>query len=299
MASPGPASFGRADLCVLFTAFVWGATYPVAKPIVAATDPFLFSGLRYLTAAAILFAVMAATRQSLRIERRDWAALLWLGVLGYTAYQGLWGLALQLTTAAKGAILMSTTPIFGALLASLRGERMSRAAWGGVLLAFAGVVLVVGDGAGASALAAGSLAGDALFLLDSALWALFTTASAPVVARLGPLRTTAYTALLGSALLLPLGLPGALAVDWSAVPPELGWNFAFVAAVAGAGGLLAYLAGLRRLGVARTMVYLYLIPVFAAAIAIALLGERLTLAQVAGGLAVLAGVALARQGARR
>lgn len=299
MASPGPASFGRADLCVLFTAFVWGATYPVAKPLVAATDPLLFSSLRYLAAGAILFAAMAAARQRCGIERRDWAGLLWLGVLGYAAFQGLWGVALQLTTSAKGAILIATAPIFGALFARLRGERMGAAGWGGVLLAFAGVLVVVGDGADEAALAGGSLLGDALFLLDAAIWALFTTASVPVVARLGPLRTMAWSAVLGSLLLLPMGLPGALAIDWSAVPPALGWNFAFVAVVSGAGGLLAYFAGLRRLGVSRTMIYLYLIPVFAAATAIVLLSERLTVAQAAGGLAVLAGVALARRGARR
>src|SRR5690606_36364763 len=60
-------AFGRADLYVLFTALVWGATYPVAKPIVAVVDPFFFSATRYIVAALLLFAAMAASRQSLRV----------------------------------------------------------------------------------------------------------------------------------------------------------------------------------------------------------------------------------------
>jgi O-acetylserine/cysteine efflux transporter len=291
-------AFGRADLYVLFTALVWGATYPVAKPIVAAVDPFFFSAMRYIVAAALLFVVMAASGQSLRVERRDLLPLLGLGLLGYTAFQGIWGFALVLTTAAKGSILISTTPVFGALFARLRGERLGAAGWAGVLLAFAGVYLVVSNGAAGPDLGGGALLGDALFVLNAAVWALFTSTSAPVVARLGAVRTMAWSALLGSLILLPLGLPDALAEDWSAVPPGLGWNFAFLSAISGAAGLLAYYAGLRRLGVARSMVYLYLIPVFAAAIAILFLGESLSAAQAAGGCAVLAGIALARGAAR-
>lgn len=303
MASPEAAersrpAFGRADLYVLFTALVWGATYPVAKPLVAAVDPFLFSAARYIVAALLLFAAMAASGQRLRVERRDVLPLLGLGLLGYTVFQGVWGFALTLTTAAKGSILISTTPVFGALFARARGERLGAAGWAGVLLAFAGVFMVVSNGGAGLDFADGALIGDALFLLNAAIWALFTSTSAPVVARLGPLRAVAWSALLGSLFLLPLGLPDALAQDWSAVPVELGWNFAFLSVISGAAGLLAYYAGLRRLGVARSMIYLYLIPVFAAAIAVLFLGESLSAAQAAGGCAVLAGIALARGAAR-
>jgi O-acetylserine/cysteine efflux transporter len=291
-------AFGRADLFVLFTALVWGATYPVAKPIVAVVDPFFFSAMRYITAALLLFAAMAASGQALGVARRDLLPLLGLGLLGYTTFQGIWGIALVLTTAAKGSILISTTPVFGALFGRLRGERLGAIGWAGVLLAFGGVFMVVSNGAAGFDVAGGALVGDAMFLLNAAIWALFTSTSAPVVARLGALRTVAWSALFGSLLLLPLGLPGALALDWSAVPPALGWNYAFLAAISGAGGTLAYYAGLRQLGVARSMVYLYLIPVFAAAIAILFFGERLSLAQAAGGCVVLAGIALARGAAR-
>ena len=44
-------------------------------------------------------------------------ALAGLGVLGYAIFQGVWGVALNLTSPAKAVILVATTPIFGAIFA--------------------------------------------------------------------------------------------------------------------------------------------------------------------------------------
>lgn len=297
-ARPRAGGFERGDVCVLFTAICWGATYPVAKPLVAQLDPAFFSAVRYLTVAALLFAWLAVTGRGAALARRDLLPLLGLGLLGFTIFQGVWGFALERTTAAKGSILIATSPIFGALLASWRGERLSLRGWAGVLLAFLGVAFVVAGG-GRARLGDGALVGDLLFLLCAFTWALFTTTSAPVAARLGPVLATAWSALFGAALLLPFGLPATLAQDWSALPPSLAWNFLFVSVVSGAAAHLAYYAGIGRLGVARAMAYLYLTPVFATVVAVLALGESLAWAQVAGALAVLAGVALARTGVSR
>lgn len=293
------AALERGDVCVLFTALCWGATYPVAKPLVSQVDPAFFSAARYLGVAALLFAWLAVTGRAAAVARRDLLPLLGLGLLGFTLFQGVWGFALERTTAAKGSILIAMSPIFGALLARWRGERLSLRGWMGVLMAFLGVAFVVAGGARASELLGGELAGDLLFLLCAFLWALFTATSAPVAGRLGPVLTTAWSALLGSVALLPFGLPGALALDWTTVPPALAWNFFFLSAISGAAAHLTYYVALGRLGVARSMAYLYLTPVFATAVAVLLLGETLAWAQAGGALAVLAGVALARSGVSR
>src|SRR5690606_14025104 len=130
------------------------------------------------------------------------------------------------------------------------------------------------------------------------LWALFTAASAPVVRRLGLVRTTAYAALFGGGLLLLGSVPAALRQDLGALSPALAWNFLFLTVVAGAGAQLAYYAGLRGLGVARAMVYLYLVPVFGVAIALGLLGESFSTIQATGAAAVLSGVVLTQRGSR-
>ena len=290
-------AFGRADLLALAAALAWGGSFTAAKPLVAAIDPVLFAGLRYLVVALLLFAVLALRREVLGVAGRELPALLGLGLLGFALYQALWSYGLHLTTASKASILISTTPLFGAVLGRLRGERLGPLAWFGLVLAFCGIALVVTDG-GLTSFGGGSALGDALFVLNALLWALFTAASAPVVRRLGLVRATAYASLFGGGLLFLGSIPAALRQDWSGLSPDLAWNFLFLTVVAGAGAQLAYYAGLRSLGVARAMVYLYLVPVFGVAIALGLLGESFSAIQAAGAAAVLSGVVLTQRGAR-
>jgi drug/metabolite transporter (DMT)-like permease len=139
----------------------------------------------------------------------------------------------------------------------------------------------VTDGS-AAGFSGGSAVGDGLFVVNAFLWAAFTWASAPVVGRLGLVKATAYAALFGGGLLSLGSLPAAMEQDWSQVSPALAWNFLFLTVIAGAGAQLAYYAGLRRLGVARAMAYLYLVPVFGIVIALGLLGESFSLLQAAG-----------------
>ena len=297
--SGASSRIGGSDALLVAAAAAWGASFAAAKPLVAALEPAFVSGVRYLAVALILFAVMAVRRQSFAVEPRDLLRLFALGAFGFGLFQALWGFGLHYTTAAKSAILMATSPIFGALFARLRGEPVGPLAWAGVLTAFAGVFLLMNDSLTEFRLAGGTLLGDAIWLVNGALWALFTAASGPLVARLGALRTTAWAALFGAGLLTLATLPFALDDDWGRLGPADAWNFAFLAIVAGAFAQLAYYGGLARLGLARTIAYMYLVPVFGVLIAVAALGESFSLVQGGGAALVLAGVALAQRGLRR
>ena len=100
---------------------------------------------------------------------------------------------------------------------------------------------------------------------------------------------------MGAAMLLPLAIPGALAQDWSVVPPGLALNFAHTALIIGCLGMLTWNGGLRRLGLPKMTAWLYLTPVSAVVLANLMLGEWLTVQQIAGALLVLSGVALTQR----
>jgi drug/metabolite transporter (DMT)-like permease len=68
--------------------------------------------------------------------------------------------------------------------------------------------------------------------------------------------------------------------------------------VAGVAAFLSWNAGIGRLGAARGAIFLNLIPLFTAAIAVPALGERLVAAQMLGGFLVLLGVSLVSYGRR-
>lgn len=296
-AAPGRAGAGH--LMGLFTALTFGSAYPVGKPVVESVDPLAFAAGRYLLAALALLGVLALIRGGARIALRDVPTLAWIGFLGFGLFPGVWAIALAMTSPGKAAVLIATTPVFGAVIAALIGENLSARGWLGVLVAFAGVFVVINDSLTEMRLGGGSLLGDVLFVALAALWAVYGWLSRRTVIRLGAFRTAGWAALFGSLMLAPLGLWGAVRQDWSAVDPALWTNFLYVAFVVGCLGIASWNGGLARLGLARMTTWLYVSPVFAVLISGIMLGEWLTAAQTAGAATVLAGVALTQTAPRR
>jgi drug/metabolite transporter (DMT)-like permease len=280
----------------LFTALSFGSAYPFGKEIVAVVDPYVFSSARYLVAGAVLLIGLSLfTRRGAAVPWRDVPKLAFTGFLGFTVFQGLWGVALDLTTASKAAVLVSSTPIFGALIFAFQGHRLPVRAWIGVVVAFLGVFCVINNSFEGITLSGGSLFGDTMFVAIAAVWALYGALSHPLIARLGAARSAAWAAFLGAAMLLPLAVPGALAQDWSSVRPGLAINFLHMALIIGCLGMLTWNGGLRRLGLPKMSAWLYLSPVSALVLANLMLGEWLTVPQIAGAALVLCGVALTQR----
>lgn len=135
------------------------------------------------------------------------------------------------------------------------------------------------------------LVGELSCLVAAALWAVAVVAFRTPIARHGAPAINLFKSLLAATLLAATlgatrgwpGLLGAPAVD-------LGW-IALSGLIGITVGDTALFAAVARVGAHRTLLLQTLAPVFAAAIAMPL-GERLSAAEVVGGLAVLAGVAL-------
>ena len=283
----------------LFVALTFGSAYPAGKHIVSTVDPVLFACARYLLAGTVMLTLLALRGQSIAVSRADLWRLAGLGFLGYALFQGTWAVALTMTTPAKAVVLVATTPIFGAMFGLLAGERLSAAGWIGVLLAFLGVFVIVNDSYSSFNLAGGSVLGDALFVFVAAVWAVYGALSRPCVLRLGVWRTSGWCALLGSGLLLPLALPGAIAQDWQRVDATTVLAFAHTSLVVGCFGLAAWGGGLARLGLTRIATYLYLSPVVGITLSGLLLGQWLSQVQMSGAAMVLLGIAMTQMLGRR
>jgi drug/metabolite transporter (DMT)-like permease len=276
----------------LFVALSFGSVYPIAKPALAIVDPLLFSSSRYLLAGVLMLAALAITGSQWRVERRDIAKLTLLGIVGYTVFQAGWSYGLNITTPAKAVVLIATTPIFGALLGRILGEKLSLFGWLGILLAFSGVFVVINNSFSELNLAGSTILGDALYVGIAAIWALYGALSRATLLRLGTLRTTGWSAVIGSLLLAPLALPGALAQDWTAVDTATLAAFLYCAIMVGCFGLCAWGGGLARLGLTRISAYLYLSPICGVVLSGLVLGHWLSQVQLIGAGAVLLGVAL-------
>lgn len=286
--------YDRGDAYLLLTVFIWGNTFPTAKYVLGVMPPNVYASTRYLLAAFTLMVVLACREGIRPPQRRDLLALAGFGFLGITMMQLLWTNALSLSTASKGAILVATSPIWAMIFNSLRGQRLPPLAWAGVLLSFCGVFLVINNSLTAITVAGGHVIGDLLFLLVAFCWALYSVLSPPYLARLGALYVSAWSMLLGALLLIPAMLWSWSEMRWEAMGTGHWASFLYTAILAGALGYLFWYEGIRRIGVARSVVYSYLIPVFAMLSAVAFLGEHISTAQLIGAAVVITGLVLTR-----
>ena len=282
------------DLLMLGTVLLMGSSYPFAKDVLAVMSPLLYSASRYLVASLFLFAALALMRRPLDLPRRDWVPMLLLSLVGVALFQACWGLAMTRTAPSLGSIVMTTTTAFSAILAWFGGRRLPALGWAGIVLAFAGVVLVVNNSLSAFTVTPGSLDGTLLWMLSAFAWAFYVERCAPYNLRLGALRVMAWTTLLGSLVLLPISLAFDSLGEFGRLDDRLLGFWLYTAIFPVGVAFLGLTAGLDRLGVSRVMVYMYLIPVAGVGLSAAFFGDPLTAARVLGGLVVLAGVILTR-----
>ncbi len=133
-----------------------------------------------------------------------------------------------------------------------------------------------------------------MFLSVAFFWALYSVLSPPYLQRLGTLYVSGWSMLFGALLMTPIIAWGWNDTPWAAMQPSHWASFAYTVVLAGALGYLFWYEGIRRLGIARSVIYSYLIPVFAMISAIAFLGEHVSLAQLIGASVVIAGLVLTR-----
>jgi O-acetylserine/cysteine efflux transporter len=257
-------------------------------------SPLLYSASRYLVAAAFLFAMMALMRKPLALPRRDWLPMIVLSLIGVALFQACWGLAMARTAPSLGSIVMTTTTAFSAILAWLGGRRLPALGWAGIVIAFAGVVLVVNNSLTRITVSLDSLDGTLIWMLSAFAWALYVERGAPYNLRLGALPVMAWTTLIGSLVLLPISLAFDSLGEFAHLDDRLLGYWLYTAIFPVGVAFLGLTAGLDRLGVSRVMVYMYLIPVAGVGLSAAFFGDPLTAARMLGGLIVLLGVILTR-----
>jgi drug/metabolite transporter (DMT)-like permease len=283
-----------AELVMMVTILLMGSSYPFAKQVLATMSPLLYSGSRYVIAGLFMLAVLALMRRPVALPRRDWLPMVVLSVVGVGVFQAAWGFGMARTPPSIGSIVMTTTTAFSAILAWIGGRRLPASGWLGIAIAFAGVVLVVNNSLSRITLALGNVDGALFWMLSAFAWALYVDRCAPYTARLGSVRVMAWTTLIGAVILTALSLCFDSPGEFGRLSPAQ-WGYWLYTAIFPVGvSFIGLSFAFERLGVSRTMVYMYLMPVAGVGLSAAFFGDPLTPARVLGGGIVLLGVILTR-----
>ena len=149
--SPSTRQILLADLALLSVAVIWGVNIPMMKVALEMTSggysmhPYALNALRLVISAVVL---LGFAWHEYRSGVRPSGNLSWLRVLIYAsvvsgAYQLLFLLAVSRATSADISLIMATVPMWTALTARyFLKEQLPRLAWIGLIIAFAGTMIV-------------------------------------------------------------------------------------------------------------------------------------------------------------
>ena len=289
------SGFSKYDLGMLVVALIWGANFSANKFALGAMPPLAFAAVRFMAASVIMMGVVWVAKPGRAIPARESWLLVGLGVIGNTAYQAAFMTGLVTTTAINGSLIMGALPTIVAVLGTVFGvERSAPRLWWGILVATAGVVVVIA--AKGVHFTVASLRGDLLILLACACWAAFTVGVRHVGRGLDPMRVSALTVLGGTPGLVLLAGGDLRSMAWGSLSAGAWFALAFSSIFAIALAYVIWSYAVQGIGGSRTAIYNCVIPIFAAATAAIVLGERLVPAQGVGAALVFAGVFLSQGG---
>ena len=274
---------------------IWGTTYLGIRVSLETLPPALMAGLRWTT-AGLLFGAALVLRGERFPAVAAWPGIALLSVLMIGLGNGLVVWAEQYVPSGLTAVILATSPFWmvgvEALLA--RGERLTAGTVRGLVVGFAGIVLLVWPDVRAGGAGAGRfLAGVVALQLACAGWALGSSWSRRHDAGSAVLTTTALQMLFGGVLMLGIGTAagewGSLAFSGRTVAA-----LTYLTLVGSIGGFVAYIYALRHLPVSTVSLYAYINPIIAVVLGTLVLGEPFGARIVLAAALVLAGLALVR-----
>jgi len=277
-------------LVYISIALAWGATWPVAKVAVEQIPPLELSAVRFAIVGVVLLVAMRVLRIPVGTERLGWVVL--AAAAGIFGYNALVLVALTMAPASDGALIVPTTiPVLTAVLATFIGERLTSAKIAGFVVSSVGVALVITGGQRLGAEVSGErLLADLMALGGAVCWAAYGVFGRIAMRDRSPIALVALTAIIGAAMLFPLGF---LEQGYRDVPswPLSAWTaMAFLVLIATILGFVLFYWAVRRFGAALGAMVGYLVPIAAVIVSFVFLGERPEPLQLVGGAVILAGV---------
>lgn len=279
---------------------VWGSTYLAIRVAIETLPPLLMAGARFLLAGGILYAFMRL-RGEPAPTRRHWVSTSIVGMLLLMFGNG--GVVLAERTVPSGvvALLVAMVPMWMVLLEWLRprGNRPTLQTVIGLLIGFAGIMLLVGPAGFAGGEPVDPL-GALLVTAGAAAWAAGSIYSRGAPLPRSAMLATGMEMAWGGVWLL---LAGTVRGEWASVDPsaftaESLLAFGYLVAF---GSLVGFTAYIWLLGVstpARVSTYAYVNPVVAVVLGWAFLDEPLTPRVMAAAAVIILAVAVITTGKR-
>ncbi|HEY7958045.1 MAG: DMT family transporter [Polyangia bacterium] len=273
-------------LCAVQVMFASLAT--CGKIVLRQLPPFAAVSFRTPMAAVVLMTLYLFNYE--KVAWRDFPTLAVYAVFGIIANQLLFISGLDRTTATNAVVIGAIIPVFTVGVALLlRRERATAAKLGGLAVAFAGALAIVGidrfETGGAH------LVGNLLVVANSLSFSIYLVISRGLLARYRTLTVIAWTFFFGAIGVLPFGardliirIPSLWPITWAVL--------VYVVLFPTVGTYFLNSFALKRAPSSLVAIYIYLQPILGALIAAYVLGERVTVSVLVGGALIALGIYL-------
>ncbi|MCL1697634.1 DMT family transporter [Lysinibacillus sp. BPa_S21] len=278
------------SLYLSLAASIWGGMYVVVKVVVDTVPPLELVWLRYMIAIIALVIIGTITKQSWRIDKRDWLLIFMIGFIGNTISIVAQEIGTMLSTAQMGAIITATTPAFMVVFARfILKEKITLKKAVSIILATFGVYMIVGS---AHIDSSHQLGGVAL-LIAALTWSLMSVLIKRVPEQYSQIVVTSYGTLVAIIVLTPLAIPRLLKLDFHVMlEPSILGGLLYLGVISTACGFLLWNRGLQMLNAASGGLFFFFQPIVGTFLGWLLLGEQIGVPFWIGTILIFSGVLL-------
>ena len=288
--------WGRAYVLLILTTLMWGGNAIAGRLAVGEISPMVLTCLRWVFVVAVMIPLVGrqVVAEWAKIRAR-WVFTILMGAFGFTAFNGLFYAAAHHTTAVNLTIFQGAIPVLVLLGTVLFFRaRVIPLQVIGMIVTILGVVLVSVK-ADIEILRTLSLnIGDVWMLIACLFYSGYTLGlrHRPAIPGL-----VFFAAMAGVAFVSSLPLIGLeIARGTAQFPTPTGWLILlYVAVMPSLLSQIFYMRGVELIGPARAGLFVNLVPVFGALLAVLLLGEPFATYHALGLVLVLGGIWLAEQ----
>lgn len=297
--SARPSLITHPYLLLTITALVWGGNAVAGKLAVDHVSPFLLTLLRWTVACAVLLPfAYPHLKKDLPVIRRHFWFLFALGVTGFAVFNNLMYLALNHTSAINVAIEQASMPlIVFALNYILFRTRVTLFQVAGFLITLVGVAVTATRGNLFSLGEQGLNFGDMLMISAIMVYGTYSVflKNKPDIHLLSFLSVLGFSAFIGT---IPFAVYESV-TDTMIWPDAQGWGVVLYAALfPSLVSQLFWVMGLQQIGSNRGGLFINLVPIFGALLAVLILGEQFQTYHAIGLVLVLGGITIAQKSAR-
>jgi drug/metabolite transporter (DMT)-like permease len=288
-------------LGLMFAVFCWGLSFPLLKIALDEIEPITLAVLRYVIGIIplLILMVLRGGKESLLAPlRNDWRFFFCLGLVGITLPNVLQNYGMTMTSAHLSSIIQASGPVFTIILAVLilKEPLRSNKVLGTVIAISGTFLLVTGGGTGFEN---STVLGNFLVLMSAISYAVSSILSKKILEKYDPLAVATVSMLLGTMILAVFMVFESPAKKVPAISLDYWIIVVVLALLPGSLALLIWYKILKTAELSRIILFIYLIPVFATAIAYVWPGEIIELSTILFAFLIVCGVAIAQYERRK